>query len=231
MPGYEITVDDLRSLFTSPVGIGIAREMEATQSRLYPDELAILTPHARAVRRQQFQMGRLAARRALVDLSLPPVAIGTGSRGEPVWPGGIVGSITHTADVALAAAARDEYCGGIGLDAERLTRAFPERVRRLICLPSEGIWVAVSPETRLPMVFCAKEAVFKAVYPLARLELGFQDVELQWASGSDSFRVLLKRDYPVHKMDFVSLVGKCRSYGDLLIAVVQLPPIRLAASR
>jgi 4'-phosphopantetheinyl transferase EntD len=58
-----------------------------------------------------------------------------------------------------------------------------------------------SGTTRLTMLFSAKEAVFKAVYPIARVWLGFADAELEWRSERRAFeaRVLksIGEGYPV----------------------------------
>ncbi|WP_374216235.1 4'-phosphopantetheinyl transferase, partial [Frankia sp. R82] len=52
---------------------------------------------ARAVpsRRAEFVTGRACARLALARLGVAPRPILRGPRGEPTWPRGIVGSITH----------------------------------------------------------------------------------------------------------------------------------------
>src|ERR1700679_1440183 len=53
---------------------------------------------ARAVRSRQaeFFFGRLAARSVLAALNAPPGEVSVGASREPVWPPGIVGSISHT---------------------------------------------------------------------------------------------------------------------------------------
>jgi 4'-phosphopantetheinyl transferase EntD len=44
-------------------------------------------------------------------------------------------------------------------------------------------WADVESGTRrLTMLFSAKEAVFKAVFPIARVWLGFADAELTWVA-------------------------------------------------
>lgn len=47
-------------------------------------------------RRNEFITVRHCARLALQQLGLPPVPILKGETGEPCWPDGVVGSLTHT---------------------------------------------------------------------------------------------------------------------------------------
>jgi 4'-phosphopantetheinyl transferase EntD len=67
---------------------------EDIDTALFPEEEAMV---ARAVgkRRREFSTARACARDALVELGEPPQAIPTGPKGEPLWPPGVVGSITH----------------------------------------------------------------------------------------------------------------------------------------
>jgi hypothetical protein len=61
---------------------------------LFPEKEAVIS---RAVdkRRREFQTVRHCARRALRELGVPPAAVLPGERREPVWPPGVVGSLTH----------------------------------------------------------------------------------------------------------------------------------------
>jgi 4'-phosphopantetheinyl transferase EntD len=128
-----------------------------------------------------FALGRASARDALAELGLPGVGIGRGEAGEPLWPSGTVGAISHSPDLAVAIVGwRSDYAG-IGVDVEEPARGPTARAARLVCRPSEMAWV--DPEagtTRLTMLFSAKEALFKAVYPIAGVWLGFAEAELSW---------------------------------------------------
>ncbi|PZS40918.1 MAG: 4'-phosphopantetheinyl transferase, partial [Pseudonocardiales bacterium] len=71
---------------------------------LYPGEAELIT---RAVdkRRREFRTVRHCARQALRQLGLPPAPVLRGERGEPKWPAGVVGSMTHCAGYRAAAVA------------------------------------------------------------------------------------------------------------------------------
>src|SRR5690606_27289410 len=69
-------------------------------------------------RRRDFIGARHCARQALAQLGEPPAAIGKGERGAPVWPRGIVGSLTHCDGFRGAALAHKLRYRSIGIDAE-----------------------------------------------------------------------------------------------------------------
>ncbi len=96
-----------------------------------------------------------------------------------MWPEGIVGSISHDPCIAVAAAARERDFAALGIDVEP-SEPLPPDLLDLIATPRERAEVAEnSLEARL--LFAAKEAVYKAVYPLDRTFLDFQDVEVNFA--------------------------------------------------
>ncbi|QIS40695.1 4-phosphopantetheinyl transferase [Clavibacter capsici] len=68
-------------------------------------------------RRAEFVTGRVLARRALARLGVPGCPIPVARSGAPVWPHGIVGSITHCAGLRAAAVGRRDEHAGIGIDA------------------------------------------------------------------------------------------------------------------
>lgn len=155
----------------------------ATDAQLFPEEAATLT---RAVdkRRREFTTGRICAHRALEALGVPAVPILPGERREPLWPAGVVGSITHTAGYRAAAVARGAAGSAVsvGIDAEP-NEPTPGGVLREISLPAErDMLTALGREHPAVcwdrLLFSAKESVYKAWFPLAQRWLGFDDAEL-----------------------------------------------------
>jgi 4'-phosphopantetheinyl transferase EntD len=112
-------------------------------------------------RAREFAAGRWCAHRALERLGCPEAAIGSGQRGEPCWPDGYTGSITHKSGAAVAAAAVPPRA--IGVDLEH-TAALHPAVRYRVLLPAEpdlppGFPVPAPVAERI--VFSAKEAYYK----------------------------------------------------------------------
>ena len=108
---------------------------------------------------------------SVVNCALPK-----GPTGAPVWPAGIVGSLAHDSRVAVAAVGMRADVGALGIDVEPAE-----------CLPSELLDLVATPQERLSLgddvyrgrlLFVAKEAVYKAVYPLDQTFLEHHDVEI-----------------------------------------------------
>lgn len=133
-------------------------------------------------RQRAFVAGRCAASAALASLDGDRThEVGIGVRGEPQWPSGTVGSITHDAHQARCAAAFTRNATGIGIDVEhRISNARADRVRSSIADRSElaeGLWPsAFDASTRLTITFSAKEALYKCLYPQVGRVFDFLDV-------------------------------------------------------
>jgi 4'-phosphopantetheinyl transferase EntD len=143
-----------------------------------------LVAAAVAKRQREFAAGRDCARRALAALGMPPGPILSGRRGEPLWPEGVVGAITHCSGYRGSAVARAGEVAAIGIDAEPhaplpegvlATIAREEEIARLQAL------AAAAPELHGDrLLFCAKEAIYKAWYPRAGEPLGFEDASVSF---------------------------------------------------
>jgi 4'-phosphopantetheinyl transferase EntD len=171
-----------------------------------------------------FALGRAAARDALRQLGVDAVAIGRGTGGEPLWPAGVVGAISHSRDLAVAVAARRADYVGLGLDVEELARGLPVRAARLVCRPSEMAWIEEGSATeRLTMLFSAKEAIFKALYPIERVWLDFADADLTWRGDRGAFEArVLKSVGQTYPVDFLLEVN-CRLVGGHVLSTAFVP--------
>jgi len=84
---------------------------------LFPaEEEALRTAGPR--RRAEFAAGRSCARAALAALGVAAGPILPGPAGQPLWPAGVTGSITHCAGYQACAVARVTDVPAIGIDAE-----------------------------------------------------------------------------------------------------------------
>jgi len=164
------------------------------KTELFAAELRALG-HAVDVRCREFTTGRACARRALARLGLPALPIAAGARGEPLWPAGIVGSITHCAGLRACAVARARDFRAVGIDAEPHA-ALPAGVLAVIASPAERRALAEhEPAIHFDRVlFSVKEALFKACYPLTGRLLGFEDVDVRISSRDGTFRAELPGD-------------------------------------
>lgn len=159
---------------------------------IHPEEERIPSPRACLWKRSEFVLGRAAARYALRELGEYGCVL-RGSQGEPRWPEGISGSITHCWPWAVALVVRSRRPLAIGIDLESLKKVARADISGVICTAQELDWVrqGFSFYERLAMIFSAKEAVYKGIYPFCRQYLDFKDVELAWFPERQSFGVSL----------------------------------------
>ena len=174
---------------------------ESVLERLHAEDAA----QARALhgfRQTEFVGGRLAMGVVFHELGLRPTSIPLDTHGAPVLPTGLVGSITHKRDLAIAIVARTpgESAAptpplGIGIDledhdharegiAERVLR--PEELAFVADLPGHRRWVDIA--TR----FALKEAVYKALHPFVRRYVGFDEASVRTSpDGTDDITLHL----------------------------------------
>ncbi len=139
--------------------------------------------HERAIaaRRRSFTVGRYAAHCALGLLQADRGPILRGDHGQPIWPSGVVGSITHAGDRVAVAVARNANSGGIGLDIEHVGRYFPELIAHIAFGDERSRLEAIDEPERARAtteLFSAKEALYKAFFPRIGEFFGFSAAEI-----------------------------------------------------
>jgi len=151
-----------------------------------PADIAASVPK----RRLSFIAGRLCAEHALRRLGLAS-AVGRGSQREPLWPAGVLGTITHTDATACALVAPAGRAGradaryGLGIDSQTIVDdAGLEAVLSVCCTPAErGPLLERFPAGEHGLagtiVFALKEAFYKAVFPTVQRFVDFDELEVQ----------------------------------------------------
>jgi 4'-phosphopantetheinyl transferase EntD len=125
-----------------------------------------------AKRRKEFITVRYCARLALQELGVPPAPILKGDKGEPCWPDGVVGRV--------------EDVRSVGIDAEP-HGVLPHGVLEAVSIPVERRELAAMRDGLHwdRILFCAKEATYKAWYPLTHRWLGFEDAHIVFDVNAD----------------------------------------------
>jgi 4'-phosphopantetheinyl transferase EntD len=142
---------------------------------LMPEEAAAFAT-SMVVVRPASGSARVVARQLLAQFGLPRCALPKSSSGAPIWPNGVVGSMSHDSCVAVAAVAmRRDFCA-LGIDVEP-GEDLPSDLLDLVATPQERAEIGEDLyQGRL--LFAAKEAVYKAVYPLDQTFLAHHDVQI-----------------------------------------------------
>ncbi|MBB5937893.1 4'-phosphopantetheinyl transferase EntD [Streptomyces zagrosensis] len=246
----EATAVVPRALVPATVAWAEAVRSDAEPDVLFPEEEALL---GRSVlkRRREFTTVRACARRAMAGLGLPPVPVLPGKRGEPGWPKGLVGSMTHCDGYRAAALAPATVARSIGIDAEPHA-PLPDGVLDVVTLAPErergkeiadGAW-GDGPVHWDRLLFSAKESVFKAWYPLARRELDFTEAELTFEAeprpagdtggpdrvGTFHARLLPSADIP-QGFPFTGFDGRWVIHDGFVVTAIVVPTATIPSAR
>ena len=187
-----------------------------------------------AKRRNEFVTVRHCARIALGEIGVAPVPILKGEKGEPCWPEGVVGSLTHCEGFRGAVVGRQGDVRSLGIDAEPHD-VLPKGVLDAVSLPVERAQLSeLSKLSELPgslhwdrILFCAKEATYKAWFPLTHRWLGFEDAHITFtlddsgSAGSFSSRILID-PAAEHGPPLTTLEGRWSVAGGIALTAITL---------
>ena len=145
---------------------------------IFPAEFAAVAA-AVPKRRGEFTAARVCAHLALERAGFPATPILSGPSREPLWPDGVVGSLTHCDGYRACAVGLADAIAAIGIDAEPHA-ALPDGVLPMVAGEPEraelDVLAAADPATCWDRIlFCAKESVYKAWFPATGRWLGFGD--------------------------------------------------------
>jgi len=182
-------VDSLSLRAVSGVGIHCRFDQTRYSESLFPAyeiELPTVLAAATDTRKAEFLAGRIAAKYALTELGLIPDTIGIGKHRNPLWPHSVLGSISHHRGNVICLMMRRPVNGALkialGIDVESMMSlddvirlgasiySADERALATQYFPNETL--------SLTLIFSAKEALFKALYPLVGSYFDFLDVRV-----------------------------------------------------
>lgn len=151
---------------------------------------AAYVANAVASRREEFHTGRKLARAALSQLGCAASGIPVGAGREPRWPTGFTGSISHCRGECVVVAGRRRDYLAIGIDFERKAELAAGVVAH-VCRDEElGAGGGIDPLLR----FVAKEAFYKAYFPVTNVFLEFHDVRVDFELQQRRFTATLVAD-------------------------------------
>jgi len=135
-----------------------------------------------SARWREYLAGRTTAMLALKSLGSHSYFVGRGSYGEPIWPSGIVGSISHNNRYAVCCVGYKKDVLGVGLDVEDVIDSLTmKNIKSLILTGNESKLIENMREPinlLFTLLFSAKESFFKFAYPFVHKVFGFETVEV-----------------------------------------------------
>ncbi len=170
----------------APLGVLVgARRIRAGDEAAFADRgLARPGNHAR---RRASGAARIVVRDLLRELGADPNApLLRSPSGGPAWPEGVIGSLAHDDDFAVASLARRGLIIGLGVDVEP-AEPLPADLVGLVLNAIERRETKGDGVTQR-LVFVAKEAVYKAIHPLDGTPLEYADIEITLGEGRATLR-------------------------------------------
>jgi 4'-phosphopantetheinyl transferase EntD len=170
----------LAAIAPSGVRAGCRLIRDGDEAHLLPEEARSIPARQPAMRRAS-GAARWIAHRLLADIGVNDFALLRTPSGAPAWPGGITGSLAHDDDMAVAAIAAVGQIRSLGIDVEPAL-PLPDDIFALVAIPTDRTETA-DRHLAGRILFAAKEAVYKAVYPLDRQVLGYEDIAVNLKAG------------------------------------------------
>ncbi len=162
------------------VRIGCRVIRDADETHLLPEEARSL-PARQPAMRCASGAARWIAHGLLAEFCVNDTAVLRAPSGAPVWPEGITGSLAHDNEMAVAAIAPVGRIASLGIDVEPAL-ALPDDILALVATRADRT-DAADRHLAGRILFSAKEAVYKAVYPLDREILGYEDIAVDLDAG------------------------------------------------
>jgi 4'-phosphopantetheinyl transferase EntD len=166
-------------------------------TRLPDEEQALARPFAPR-RLVTFVGGRLAIRSAFEELGIKHGPVLHNDRGAPLLPDGVVASISHKDDLAVAFVSDQGRFAGVDVES-RQERAvdIASHVLRDEERPRIGALAGISEREEILLRFSAKEALYKVLDPTMRRYIGFHEVAVEPAAdGTTEVGLFLKEGEP-----------------------------------
>lgn len=172
----------------------------------------------------EFATGRWCARAALAQLGTCGFSLLAGANRAPIWPPGIVGSITHTDGFCAAAVGRREQFAGIGIDAELIGQVGAELWPQLF-IPAEIDWLERLPEWQRPimatLLFSAKESFYKCQHAFTSAWLDFKSACV--TVEDDRWHVQLMRPQSTHEHLQQPICGRFALSEQYVFTAINIP--------
>lgn len=175
---YELWVDKICIYFCRYSKYQFSTLLFSQYNIIQPDSIS------RSVlkRQAEFFFGRYVARHSLKRQNIFDQNIGIGSNRMPLWPNGIVGSISHTDSIAICTTMFATRCSYLGIDIEKIMdRSISDDIQEAVLSFEELIVLeqSIIPlNVLITLAFSAKESLFKALYPCITQYLDFHDAKI-----------------------------------------------------
>ena len=182
---FEVKTVDHPIEFVSPNIACVAVTFTTQEINVLDFQHYAIIPPARLMdmvekRRCEYLAGRISAHIALERINIREEQVVRAESGCPIWPQGIIGSITHTDSLAISCVSRVENAVALGVDAEEILSDVLARelAPQLLTVQDKRCATLLPFNHFVTFIFSAKEAIYKALYPCVGVFFGFEAVSL-----------------------------------------------------
>lgn len=219
--------------------------VSALTQTVFPDDLSIVVgdPKVRPVtidpaeaacianavpqRQTEFHAGRQAVRTAMSKQGVLDQSVLCHADRSPIWPKGLVGSISHNHQACLAVVGRSSNWASVGVDLEDDSELNADIIPE-ICIRAELAWINKLPHQRrasaAKLIFCAKEATYKAQYPLTGVLFGFEHLHIEISQQTAQFQARFLASAGRFEKG-ATLTGRYAHAAGVIVAGMALDPI------
>ena len=133
-------------------------------------------------RQAEFLAGRVVAKHGLRKFGKAHIPVTIGEKRAPIWPDGIMGSISHSGEKALCAITNKTDFKFLGVDHEEIiSNDIYEISEQILCsgelqrLESSDLLF----NEAITLAFSAKESLFKALFPIVKDYFNFSAARIE----------------------------------------------------
>jgi 4'-phosphopantetheinyl transferase EntD len=193
----------LRSPFPAQIAFSQVAAVDQQQSP-FDQECEIADKYSSEKRRREFFAGRKASQEVLTQLGVSATPILKSNEGDPIWPEGIIGSISHSHSLAVAAGGLEGEYRGLGLDLEYKHKKRNPKIFNRILFGVEKDWTKQENQfLNMLKVFSAKESCYKAFFQKYRVKLTWSDIV--FSPSNNGLEGALTLNWEKEKRVFVSI--------------------------
>lgn len=208
------------------VTFGTQLPFDSQLKETYAHWLPVKMRDVACVRRQEYIAGRYCAIQAAKMVGFNLAELPSADTREPMWPAGVVGSITHSKQMAISCVAQSSEIASVGIDAEELIKpVLGNEVENVIASDEELALInKFEFQKGITILFSAKEALYKALFPLVRTFIDFKEVKLIALDASKgTFELELNSQNKKLASVLGHYKGSFKQLGETVITVISIP--------
>jgi 4'-phosphopantetheinyl transferase EntD len=175
-------------------------------------------------RKGEYLAGRFCAHRALCLLGYEHCQVTTSPERAPLWPSGVLGSISHTDDFAIGIVGSQDELRFVGVDAEKIQPSvFLDLAEQFSSVVERNYLNSLSLpyDISLLITFSAKECLFKALWPVVRCFFDFSCAEIiNIDSARGEFTLRLMQDLTNEIKTGMIFIGKYYYYDESIVTFI-----------